>query len=78
MFRASRIMVMMAALASMMAAATRPNILVLMGDDWSWPHAGALGDPVAKTPTFDRLARDHRDSPLAKQAAKEAVRLRGK
>jgi arylsulfatase A-like enzyme len=40
------------------AAARRPNILVLMGDDWSWPHAGALGDPVVKTPTFDRLARE--------------------
>lgn len=36
----------------------RPNILVLMGDDWSWPHAGFLGDPVAKTPTFDRLASE--------------------
>ena len=36
----------------------RPNILVLMGDDWSWPHAGFLGDPVVKTPTFDRLAKN--------------------
>lgn len=36
----------------------RPNILFLMGDDWSWPHAGALGDPVVKTPTFDRIARE--------------------
>ncbi len=36
----------------------RPNILFLMGDDWSWPHAGALGDPVVKTPAFDRLARE--------------------
>ena len=34
----------------------KPNILVLMGDDWSWPHAGAYGDPAARTPTFDRLA----------------------
>ena len=37
---------------------TGPNILVLMGDDWSWPHAGALGDPVVKTPAFDRIARE--------------------
>ena len=29
-----------------------------MGDDWSWPHAGILGDPVVKTPTFDRIARE--------------------
>ncbi len=36
----------------------RPNILFLMGDDWSYPHAGALGDRTVKTPTFDRLARE--------------------
>lgn len=36
----------------------KPNILFLMADDWSWPHAGALGDPVVKTPTFDRLVRE--------------------
>ena len=29
----------------------RPNILFLMGDDWSWPHASALDDPVVETPT---------------------------
>ncbi len=44
------------------AAATspdpRPNILFLMGDDWSYPHAGALGDKTVKTPTFDRLVRE--------------------
>ena len=36
----------------------RPNILFLMADDWSWPHAGAYGAPVVKTPTFDRVARE--------------------
>ena len=35
----------------------RPNIMFLMADDWSWPHAGILGDPVVKTPHFDRIAR---------------------
>jgi N-sulfoglucosamine sulfohydrolase len=35
-----------------------PNVLLLIGDNWSWPHAGALGDGLAKTPTFDRLARE--------------------
>ena len=35
----------------------RPNIVFLMADDWSWPHAGILGDPVVKTPHFDRIAR---------------------
>ncbi|MEJ2083237.1 MAG: sulfatase-like hydrolase/transferase [Acidobacteriota bacterium] len=29
-----------------------------MADDWSWPHAGVYGDPVIKTPTFDRVARE--------------------
>lgn len=37
-------------------AAERPNILILMADNWVWPTAGALGDPVAPTPTFDALA----------------------
>lgn len=36
----------------------RPNILFAIADDWSWPHAGAYGDAVVKTPTFDRLARE--------------------
>ena len=36
----------------------RPNIVVIMGDDWSWPHASILGDPVVKTPNFDRIARE--------------------
>lgn len=35
---------------------SRPNILILMADNWAWPHASALGDPVVQTPTFDRLA----------------------
>ena len=36
----------------------RPNILVIIADDWSYPHAGAYGDRVVKTPTFDRIARE--------------------
>lgn len=36
----------------------KPNILLLLGDNWAAPHASALGDPVVKTPTFDRLARE--------------------
>ncbi len=36
----------------------RPNIIFFMADDWSWPHAGALGDPVVQTPNFDRVARE--------------------
>lgn len=33
-----------------------PNILFLIADDWSYPHAGAYGDKVVHTPTFDWLA----------------------
>lgn len=29
-----------------------------MADDWGWPHAGAYGDKVVKTPAFDRLAKE--------------------
>jgi arylsulfatase A-like enzyme len=36
----------------------RPNILFCLADDWGWPHAGAYGDQVVKTPTFDRLAKE--------------------
>ncbi|MFK5920868.1 MAG: sulfatase [Verrucomicrobiota bacterium] len=35
----------------------RPNILFCIADDWGWPHAGAYGEPVVQTPTFDRIAR---------------------
>lgn len=37
---------------------SRPNILFFLADNWSWPHAGALGDPTARTPVFDRIARE--------------------
>lgn len=36
----------------------RPNILFCIADDWGWPHAGAYGEPVVKTPAFDRIARE--------------------
>jgi uncharacterized sulfatase len=36
----------------------RPNIVLVIADDWSWPHAGAYGDRVVRTPAFDRLARE--------------------
>lgn len=36
----------------------QPNILFLIADDWSFPHAGVYGDPVVRTPTFDRLAAE--------------------
>jgi arylsulfatase A-like enzyme len=36
----------------------RPNILFCIADDWGWPHAGAYGDKVVKTETFDRVAEN--------------------
>ncbi|WP_299533614.1 sulfatase [Ulvibacterium sp.] len=36
----------------------RPNILFLIADDWSYPHAGAYGNSVVRTPTFDFLANE--------------------
>ncbi len=39
-------------------ASEQPNILFILGDNWRFPHAGILGDPLAKTPTFDRIARE--------------------
>ncbi len=47
------------------AGAPRDNILLILGDNWRWPHAGALGDPHARTPTFDRLAREGTLFPFA-------------
>ena len=38
--------------------ANRPNVVVIMADDWSWPHASILGDQCVKTPNFDRIAKE--------------------
>jgi N-sulfoglucosamine sulfohydrolase len=40
------------------AAPNRPNILILLADNWAAPHASVYGDPVVNTPVFDRLARE--------------------
>ena len=36
----------------------RPNILFCMSDDQTWLHTSIAGDPVVKTPHFDRIARE--------------------
>lgn len=36
------------------------SILLILADDWSYPHAGAYGDSIVRTPTFDTLAREGR------------------
>lgn len=40
------------------ASPARPNFLLCIADDASWHHFGANGDPVVRTPAFDRVARE--------------------
>ena len=35
-----------------------PNVLLCISDDQSWLHTGAGGDPVVRTPGFDRVAEE--------------------
>jgi len=39
-------------------AARPPNVLFVISDDQSWIHAGAYGYAAARTPAFDRIARE--------------------
>src|SRR4051794_37689191 len=39
-------------------ASNRPNLLLVIADDWSKGHAGAYGCEWIKTPNFDRIARE--------------------
>lgn len=39
-------------------AGRKPNILLVLADDWGWPNAGVYGDKVVRTPNFDRVARE--------------------
>lgn len=41
---------------SLVTAADRPNILVAISDDQSYPHASAYGYEAISTPSFDRVA----------------------
>lgn len=43
--------------ATSLAIAERPNILIAIADDQSFPHTSAYGDPAIKTPAFDRVAK---------------------
>lgn len=40
------------------AEAKKPNILFVIADDQSYPHASAYGYDAVKTPAFDRIARE--------------------
>lgn len=37
--------------------AARPNVLIAVSDDQSFPHASAYGDKAIATPSFDRVAK---------------------
>ena len=41
-----------------LVAAERPNILIAISDDQSWPHTSAYGSKMVDTPSFDRIARE--------------------
>lgn len=45
-------------LAAAAAVSKRPNVLILIADNWAYPHASAYRDPVIRTPVFDQLARE--------------------
>lgn len=64
-------------------AQQRPNILLILADNWRWPSAGILGDPLARTPTFDRIAREgalftHVFNPVPSCSPTRACLLTGK
>jgi N-sulfoglucosamine sulfohydrolase len=44
--------------AAVQGAERRPNILIAISDDQSFPHASAYGCKFVKTPAFDRIARE--------------------
>jgi arylsulfatase A-like enzyme len=44
--------------AAAVQAEAKPNLLLVIADDWSHGHAGAYGCSWIKTPAFDRVARE--------------------
>jgi N-sulfoglucosamine sulfohydrolase len=61
----------------------RPNILIAIGDDISYPHMGAYGCTFVKTPGFDRVAREgilfnNAYTPNAKSSPSRACILTGR
>lgn len=70
-------------LASAGLTAQRPNILIAIADDWSFPHASAYGIGWVSTPAFDRVAREgvlflNAYTPVAKCSASRASLLTGR
>jgi arylsulfatase A-like enzyme len=45
-------------LAGPVSASEKPNVLLIVGDDWGWTDFGFMGHPDIKTPHLDRLASE--------------------
>jgi N-sulfoglucosamine sulfohydrolase len=64
-------------------AGSKPNILIVMGDDISFPHMGAYGTKWVRTPGFDRVASQgllfgNAYTPNAKSSPSRACFLTGR
>jgi arylsulfatase A-like enzyme len=65
------------------SSSARPNILIAIADDWSFPHASIYGTSWVRTPHFDRVAREgvlfrNAYTPVAKCAASRTSVLLGR
>ena len=40
---------------------TRPNIVLILADDWGWGDLSSRGHPCLRTPNLDRLMADGTD-----------------
>ena len=43
---------------TVLAGSDRPNLLIMMSDDQSFPHASAYGSKMVSTPNFDKVAKE--------------------
>ena len=41
-----------------LASSDHPNLLIMMSDDQSFPHASAYGSKMISTPNFDKVAKE--------------------
>lgn len=57
-FRLTAWLLVFAALRVAAGAADRPNVVFIIGDDISWDDIGCYGNPAARTPHIDQLARN--------------------
>src|SRR5581483_6633106 len=65
------------------AESKRPNILLAIADDASWPHMSAYGCTFLHTPSFDQVAREgvlfnNGFTPLPKCSPSRAALLTGR